>query len=36
MVEAWPDMIVVMALPLENQGLFERAGAPVLFTGLGK
>ncbi len=36
MVEAWPDMIVVMALPLESQGLFERAGAPVLFTGLGK
>ena len=36
MVEAWPDMIVVMALPLESQGRFERAGAPVLFTGLGK
>ena len=30
-----PDLIV-MALPLESQGLFERAGIPVLFTGIGK
>jgi adenosylhomocysteine nucleosidase len=30
-----PDL-VVMALPLESQGLFERAGIPVLFTGIGK
>ena len=25
-----------MALPLESQGLFELAGVPVLFTGVGK
>jgi len=25
-----------MALPLESQGVFERAGIPVLFTGVGK
>jgi adenosylhomocysteine nucleosidase len=25
-----------MALPLESQGLFEQAGVPVLFTGVGK
>jgi adenosylhomocysteine nucleosidase len=25
-----------MALPIEAQGLFERAGVPVLYTGLGK
>jgi len=25
-----------MALPLESQGLFERAGVPVLYTGVGK
>jgi adenosylhomocysteine nucleosidase len=28
--------LVVMALPLESQGAFERAGIPVLFTGVGK
>jgi adenosylhomocysteine nucleosidase len=31
-----PAVLVVMALPLESQGLFERAGVPVLFTGIGK
>lgn len=30
------SVLVVMALPLESQGLFERAGVPVLFTGVGK
>lgn len=31
-----PSDLVVMALPLESQGVFERAGVPVLFTGVGK
>jgi len=30
------DPLVVMALQIEAQGLFERAGVPVLYTGLGK
>lgn len=28
--------LVVMALSLESQGLFEQAGIPVLYTGIGK
>ena len=36
MAEAFPQTLVVMALPLESQGLFERAGVPVLYTGVGK
>ena len=32
----FPDPLVVMALPLESQGVFERAGIPVLYTGVGK
>jgi adenosylhomocysteine nucleosidase len=28
--------LVVMALPLEAQGVFEQAGIPVLYTGVGK
>lgn len=32
----FPDPLLVMALPLESQGLFERAGIPVLYTGIGK
>lgn len=28
--------LVVMALPLEAQGVFEQAGVPVLYTGVGK
>jgi adenosylhomocysteine nucleosidase len=36
MTEAWPATLIVMALPVESQGLFQRAGVPVLFTGLGK
>lgn len=30
------EPLVVMALEMEAQGLFERAGVPVLYTGLGK
>lgn len=29
-------LLVVMALPLESQGAFERAGVAVLYTGVGK
>jgi adenosylhomocysteine nucleosidase len=36
MAEAFPDPLVVMALEVESQGLFEGAGVAVLFTGLGK
>ena len=36
MPEALPPRLVVMALELEAQGVFERAGVPVLYTGLGK
>lgn len=32
----WPSVLIVMALPVESQGIFERAGVPVLFSGLGK
>lgn len=32
----FPDPLLVMALPLESQGVFERAGIPVLYTGVGK
>lgn len=31
-----PTWLVVMALPLEAQGVFEAAGIPVLYTGVGK
>lgn len=31
-----PARLIVMALPLESQGVFERAGIPVLFCGVGK
>ena len=31
-----PPLLLVMALPLESQGVFEQAGVPVLFTGVGK
>ena len=30
------DWLVVMALPLEAQDVFEQAGIPVLYTGVGK
>jgi hypothetical protein len=32
----FPDPLLVMALPMESQGVFERAGLPVLYTGIGK
>jgi adenosylhomocysteine nucleosidase len=32
----FPDPLLVMALPLESQDVFERAGVPVLYTGVGK
>ena len=28
--------LVVMALPLESQGVFEQAGVPILYCGVGK
>jgi adenosylhomocysteine nucleosidase len=31
-----PPTLLVMALAMESQGLFEREGVPVLYTGLGK
>ena len=31
-----PQRLVVMALEIESQGLFEHRGVPVLYTGLGK
>jgi adenosylhomocysteine nucleosidase len=31
-----PTTLVVMALEIEAQGLFARAGVPVLYTGVGK
>jgi adenosylhomocysteine nucleosidase len=31
-----PERLVVMALDIESQGLFEQHGVPVLYTGLGK
>jgi adenosylhomocysteine nucleosidase len=36
MTGEFPRDLIVMALPLESQGLFERDGIPVLFTGIGK
>ncbi|HEX4025914.1 MAG TPA: 5'-nucleosidase [Steroidobacteraceae bacterium] len=35
-VAQWPSILVVMALPIEAQELFEHGGVPVLYTGLGK
>lgn len=32
----FPDPLLVMALPLESQGVFEQADIPVLYTGVGK
>lgn len=31
-----PEILLVMALPIESQEVFEREGIPVLYTGLGK
>lgn len=36
MIAEFPRDLVVMALPLESQGVFEQAGVPVVYTGLGK
>ncbi len=30
------DPLIVMALPIESQGVFEREAIPVLYTGVGK
>lgn len=35
-MQAYPRVLVVMALALESAGQFERFGAPLLFTGVGK
>jgi adenosylhomocysteine nucleosidase len=34
--EVFPDLLVVMALEVESQDRFARAGIPVLYTGVGK
>lgn len=31
-----PPLLLVMALPIESQGVFDREGIPVLYTGVGK
>lgn len=31
-----PDVLVVMALAAESDGVFEKAGVPVLYSGVGK
>ena len=31
-----PNALLVLALPLETQGMFESAGIPILYTGIGK
>lgn len=36
MAEGLSEPLVVMALPVEGQGVFEREGVPVLYTGVGK
>ena len=35
-IESLPARLVVMALDIESQGLFEQHGVAVLYTGLGK
>ena len=35
-VSELPRIIVVMALPMESSGVFEAAGVPVLYCGVGK
>lgn len=34
--QVFADPLLVLALPLESQGVFEQAGVPVLYTGVGK
>ncbi len=35
-MDALTNPLVVMALPIESQGVFEREDIPVLYTGVGK
>ncbi len=35
-IQEHPDTLLVMALPMDSQGVFERANIPVLYTGVGK
>lgn len=35
-IQDFPNPLLVMALPLESQGVFEQAGVPLLYTGIGK
>jgi adenosylhomocysteine nucleosidase len=36
MPDPLPARLIVMALDLESQGIFEQRGVPVLYTGIGK
>ncbi|HKQ14411.1 MAG TPA: 5'-nucleosidase [Steroidobacteraceae bacterium] len=36
MIDSLPRRLIVMALELEGQGVFERHGIPVLYSGVGK
>jgi adenosylhomocysteine nucleosidase len=36
MTSDFQNPLVVMALPIESQEVFEKAGVPVLYTGVGK
>lgn len=36
MTTGFPGRLIVMALQLESQGVFEQAGIPVLYCGVGK
>lgn len=35
-IDAWPSLLVVVALPMELQGRYAARGVPVLYTGVGK
>jgi len=35
MTSDFQNPLVVMALPIESQEVFEKAGVPVLYTGVG-
>ena len=35
-MDDFPNVVVVMALPAESAGVFEEAGVPVLYCGVGK
>jgi hypothetical protein len=36
MTDALPRRLIVMALELEGQGVFEQRGIPVLYCGVAK